>query len=351
MPPLSDILIAGRPVGPDHPPYVIAEMSGNHNHDFDRAKKLIDAAKEAGADAVKLQTYTADTITIQSDRPEFVVNEGLWKGRSLYELYEEAHTPWEWHAPLFEYAKDIGVAMFSSAFDETAIDLLEGLGAPAYKIASAEIVDWGLLEAVARTGKPVIVSTGMATDDEITDAVRVLREAGAKDIIVLHCISAYPTEVEDLNLRRIAYLEGKLGVHVGLSDHSMGVMGGVCAALAGAAVLEKHFTLNRADGGVDSAFSLNKEELAELCQKVREAHAALGDASNQLTKTEEGTRQFRRSLYFVKPLGKGEEITRDHIRSIRPGAGLLPRHLNELIGRKATADIASGTPTDWSLVE
>lgn len=347
---MKDISINGRLIGPDHPPYIIAEMSGNHNHDLDRAKLLITKAHEAGADAVKLQTYTADTITIRSDRPEFLVNEGLWKGRQLHDLYQEAHTPWDWHPILFDHARDVGITIFSSPFDPTAVEFLLELGAPAFKIASAEITDFGLIEMIGRTGKPVIMSTGMATDEEIEEALNVLKGTGNENIIVLHCISAYPTPVAGLNLNRMRYLKEKLNVHIGLSDHSMGVMGGICASVAGAVLLEKHFTLKREDGGVDSAFSLDIDELAELCQSVKEAHSSLGSAKSEVTDTEVGTRQFRRSLYFVKDVRAGDEITADAIRSIRPSNGLHPKHLREVVGKKATQDIASGTPAAWDLV-
>lgn len=261
--------ISGRSIGSDYPPYVIAEMSGNHNGDINRAKELIKAASAANADAVKLQTYTADTITIASKRPEFQIKQGLWKGRSLHELYDEAHTPWEWHAELFEYGKSLGITVFSSPFDDTAVDFLEKLGAPAYKIASPEVIDWGLLKKVAETGKPVIISSGMASDKEMIDAIRVLREGGCNQIVALHCISAYPTPIEDSNLRRIIKLKEILGVETGLSDHSMGLTAASTSIALGACVVEKHFTLSRADGGVDSAFSLEQEELAEMCANLK----------------------------------------------------------------------------------
>lgn len=345
------ISIAGRHIAEDAPPFVIAEMSGNHKGDIERAKALIEAAREAGADAVKLQTYTPDTMTIRSDRPEFRIRDGLWAGRTLHDLYEEAHTPWEWHPALFEHARDVGITLFSTPFDPTAVDMLEDLDCPFYKIASAEIVDWGLLEKVAGTGKPVIVSTGMANLREITEALEVLRTNGAGAIVVLHCISAYPTPIEEANLRRIPSLAERLNVHVGLSDHTMGLTAGIVAVALGARVLEKHFTLKRADGGIDSAFSLEKEELAAYCQGVREAAASLGDGRIEGITADEQTRQFRRSLYFVRPLRAGEVITAAHVRSIRPANGLPPRYLKTLIGRRARCDIEAGTPVAWDLVE
>lgn len=346
-----DIAIAGRAIGAAHPPYVIAEMSGNHNGDIRRAKALIDAAAWAGADAVKLQTYTADTITIRSSRPEFRIGDGLWSGRTLHELYEEAHTPWAWHPELFDYAHKAGITIFSSPFDDSAVDLLEGLGAPAYKIASAEIVDWGLLERVARTGKPVIVSSGMASDEEIGEALGVLRAAGAHQVLLLHCISAYPAPLAEANLSRIPYLRGHFGVPVGLSDHTMGAQAAQLATALGAVAVEKHFTLARADGGVDSAFSLEKEELRDFVASLREAHSALGSAEIEVAPSEAATLQFRRSLYFVRPLKRGETITSAHIRSIRPGMGLKPRYLADVIGKRAAQDIEEGTPADWPLID
>jgi len=339
--------IAGRPISPDHPPYVIAEMSGNHNGDINRARELIKAAKEAGADAVKLQTYTADTITIPSERPEFQITSGLWEGRSLHELYHEAHTPWEWHAPLFAYAKEIGITVFSSPFDPSAVDYLENLGAPAYKVASPEVIDWGLLKKIATTGKPVIISSGMATDQEMIEAIDVLRKAGCEQIVALHCISAYPTPLEQANLRRIEKLREILNVNTGLSDHSMGLTAASTAVALGACIVEKHFTLARADGGVDSAFSLEKEELANMCQNLKDVHNTLGNKNTELAPAEESTRQFRRSLYFVKDMKSGDVVTQENVRSIRPGMGLLPRYLDEILGKTINQDIGFGTPTDW----
>lgn len=342
--------IAGRMIGPGHSPYVIAEMSGNHNGSLDRAKQLVQIARDAGADAVKLQTYTADTITIRSSRPEFIVQEGLWKGRQLHELYEEAHTPWAWHPELFQLAKKVGITIFSSPFDSTAVDMLEKLGAPAYKIASAEIVDLGLMEYVASKGKPVIVSTGMATDKEIGEAVEVLRSNGARDLLVLHCNSSYPTPLSDANLARIPFLAKKFDVLVGFSDHTMGTLAASIATALGCAAFEKHFTTNRADGGVDSDFSLDAGELKEYCDGAASAFASIGREDVEVSASEAGTRQFRRSLYFVEALKAGETITARHVRSIRPANGLHTRHLKELIGRKAASNIEAGTPTDWSLV-
>lgn len=342
--------IAGRMIGPGHAPYVIAEMSGNHNGSLERAKQLVQIARNAGADAVKLQTYTADTITIRSNRPEFIVQEGLWKGRQLHELYQEAHTPWEWHPELFEFAKKIGITIFSSPFDPTAVDMLEQLDAPAYKIASAEIVDFGLMEHVASKGKPVVVSTGMATDKEISEAVEVLRSNGAKNLLVLHCNSSYPTPLSDANLARIPFLAKKFDVLVGFSDHTMGTLAASIATALGCAAFEKHFTTDRADGGVDSAFSLDAGELKEYCEGAAAAFASIGRDDVEVSASEAGTRQFRRSLYFVEALKAGETITARHVRSIRPANGLHTRHLQQIIGRKAAHDIEAGTPTAWELL-
>jgi pseudaminic acid synthase len=342
--------IDGREIGPGHAPYVIAEMSGNHNGSLARARRLIEIARDAGADAVKLQTYTADTITIRSQRPEFIVKDGLWKDRQLHDLYQEAHTPWEWHAELFAYAKELGITIFSSPFDPTAVDLLVDLGAPAFKIASAEIVDYGLMEYVASKGKPVIVSSGMANDAEIGEAVNVLRSNGTKDLLVLHCNSGYPTPLHDANLARIPFLAEKFDVQVGFSDHTMGTLAASIATALGCAAFEKHFTTDRADGGIDSAFSLDAGELKEYCDAAKDAFASIGRADVEISESEAGTRQFRRSLYFVKALNAGEVVSASHVRSIRPANGLHPKHLKSLIGKRATTAIAEGTPAAWDLV-
>lgn len=345
------ISIAGRAIGPDHPPYVVAEMSGNHNGDITRAFRILDAAKAAGADAVKLQTYRADTITIDHDAAEFFVHGGLWDGRRLYELYEEAHTPWEWHAPIFEHARKIGLTVFSSPFDDTAVDLLERLGAPAYKIASPELIDLPLIRRVARTGKPIVISTGMGTLEEIGEAVDAARGAGAQDLIVLHCTAAYPAPPEEANLATIAEIARRFDVIAGLSDHTLGVLVPSVAVAMGADFIEKHFTLDRSEGGVDSAFSLEPGELADLVEAARAARPIVGAPAFAPTAAEASVLKNRRSLYVVAPVAKGEAFTPDNVRSIRPGRGLKPKHYEAVLGRRATRDIAYGEPLDASMID
>jgi len=348
---MTTISISGRPIGPDHAPYVIAEMSGNHNGDIDRAFALIDAAKEAGADAVKLQTYTADTITIDHHGPGFDIEGGLWAGRSLYELYQEAGTPWDWHAALFEHAARRGITIFSSPFDPTAVAFLETLGAPAYKIASFELVDLPLIELCARTGKPLIMSTGMASEQEIAEAVDTARQAGNEQIVLLHCVSGYPTAIADSNLRRIPRLAERFGTIIGLSDHTPGTVVPTAATALGARVIEKHFTLRRADGGPDAAFSLEPEELRQLVEGTRAGWEALGDGIERVEASEAGSVQFRRSLYVVADIPAGGVFTPDNIRSIRPGFGLAPREIRQILGKRARHAVSRGTPLDWDMVE
>lgn len=347
--PSASFAISGRPIGPGHPPYVIAELSGNHNGDIARAFALMDAAKAAGADAVKLQTYTADTITIDHDGPGFVVDGGLWAGRKLHELYREAHTPWQWHPALFGHARKLQIHCFSSPFDPTAIDLLESLDAPAYKIASFEIIDLPLIARAARAGKPLIISTGMASADEIAEAVAAASDAGATAIALLHCVSGYPTPAAEANLARIAVLKARFPCPIGLSDHTLGHEVAIAAVALGADLVEKHFTLARADGGPDAAFSLEPAELKSLCDGVRIAHAAIGRAEYGRASSEAGNVVFRRSLYVVSDIKQGEAFTAANLRSIRPGHGLLPKHLPELLGRRAACDIARGTPMRFDL--
>lgn len=342
--------IAGRRIAADQPPYVIAELSGNHNGDIERAFAIIEASAAAGASAVKLQTYTADTITIDHDGPGFVIEDGPWAGRRLHDLYREAHTPWEWHEALFAKARSHGLGVFASVFDETSVDFLESLGCPAYKIASFEIVDLPLIARAARTGKPMILSTGMAGLAEIEAAVAAARGAGCRDLILLHCISGYPTPASEANLATIPHLAQAFGTAVGLSDHTLGVAVSVAAVALGAVVIEKHVTLRRSDGGPDAAFSLEPDELRLLCDAVRDAQAARGGVAYGCQPSEAASLQFRRSLYAVRDIRAGEALTADNVRSIRPGYGLAPRHLPEIIGRRADRDIARGTPLAWKMI-
>jgi N-acetylneuraminate synthase len=337
------VQIAGRTIGGDAPPFVIAELSGNHNGDLQRAMRLIEAAADAGADAVKLQTYTADTITIDHDGPEFLIRGGLWDGRRLYDLYQEACTPWEWHEALFARGRELGMVVLSSPFDTTAIDFLETLDAPAYKIASFEIIDTPLIRHAAATGKPLIISTGMARRDEIADAVAATRETGDAGLVLLHCTSGYPTPPEDSNLRTIPDLARSFDVVTGLSDHTPGIAVSMAAIALGAAVIEKHVTLARADGGPDAAFSLEPDELKALVDGCRQAHAALGGVRGDPSPSEAGNLVLRRSLYAVADIGAGETFTGDNVRSIRPGHGLAPKLLPDLLGRRAATAIKRGT--------
>ena len=347
---MTDFAIAGRPIGPGHPPYVIAELSGNHNGDLGRALALVDAAAEAGADAIKLQTYTADTITLDSDLPDFVIAKGPWAGRRMHALYQEAHTPWEWHPALFARARDLGLACFSTPFDPTAIDFLRTLDPPAWKIASFELVDLPLIEHVARTGGPMIMSTGMASLSEIEAAVAAARGAGCRELMLLWCVSGYPTPAEEANLLTLPHLAAAFGLPVGLSDHTMGLAVPVAAVTLGAVAIEKHLTLARADGGPDAGFSLEPAEFEAMARAVREAASALGRVSYEPKPSEAPSRPFRRSLYAVADIAAGEALTEANVRSIRPANGLAPRHLPDVLGRRALVPIARGTPLSWSLI-
>ena len=338
------IRIAGRLVGPDNPPYVIAELSANHNGNIDNAFRLIEEARKSGADAVKLQTYRPNTITLDSNLPDFQIKEGLWAGRTLYELYEWAHTPWEWHKPLFDHARKLGITLFSSPFDATAVDLLEDLGAPAYKIASFEAVDLPLIEYVARTGKPMIISTGMADVEEIQEAIHAARSAGCKQLAILHCVSGYPAPAEDYNLRTIVDMIERFGLVTGLSDHTLDNTTAIASVVLGAAIIEKHFTLDRNGGGPDDSFSLEPEDLTALCRDSKTAWKALGRVDYGRKSSEQGNVQFRRSLYFVKDMKAGDVITKDCVRSVRPGYGLEPKYSDKLIGRAVAREISANTP-------
>jgi pseudaminic acid synthase len=338
--------IAGRQIGADHAPYVIAEMSANHNGNIETAFKIIEAAKASGADAVKMQTYTPDTITLKCDSEEFRIHGGLWDGRTLYELYEEAHTPWEWHAPLFAHARKLGITLFSSPFDSTAVDLLEDLNAPAYKIASFEAVDLPLIKYAASTGKPMIISTGMADVQEIQEAIDAAREGGCKELAVLHCVSGYPAPAADYNLRTIPDMIQRFGLITGLSDHTLDNTTAIASVALGASIIEKHFTLDRKGGGPDDSFSLEPVELAALCRDTKTAWSAMGRVDYSRKASEEGNVKFRRSLYFVKALKAGELITKDAVRSVRPGFGLSPKYLQAVVGSVAARNISKYQPVD-----
>lgn len=345
-----EIEIAGRRIGADHEPFVICELSGNHNGSLDRALSMIDAAADTGCDAIKIQTYTADTITMDVDRPEFRIQGGLWDGRSLYELYQEAYTPYDWHPALFERARAREVILFSSPFDETAVDLLADLDAPAFKIASFEAVDLPLIRYAAAKGKPLIISTGMANLAEIEAARDAALSAGAPGVVLLHCVSSYPAVLDDANVRTVADMARRFDCPVGLSDHTMGTAASVAAIALGASVIEKHFTLARADGGPDAAFSLEPVEFAALVRDCKDAWKALGRAHYDLLGSERGNAQFRRSLYVAADVRAGEALTRANVRSIRPGHGLAPAHLDTVLGRKAARDLVRGEPLAWDMV-
>lgn len=344
------ITIAGRRIAADQAPYVIAEMSANHNGSIETAFKLIEAAKQVGADAVKLQTYRPDTITLNCDSEDFRIRGGLWDGRTLYDLYQEAHMPWEWHAPLFAHAREHGITIFSSPFDNTAVDLLEDLNAPAYKIASFEAVDLALIRYVASTGKPMIISTGMADAEEIQEAIDAARAGGCKELAILHCVSGYPAPTGDYNLRTIPDMIQRFGLVTGLSDHTMDNTTAITSVAMGASIIEKHFTLDRMAGGPDDSFSLEPLDLAALCKDSEIAWAALGRVDYGRKSSEQGNVKFRRSLYFVKDMRAGEVITLDSIRSVRPGFGLAPKQLSEVLGKRVKRDVTHATPVSWEML-
>ena len=348
---LPSIFIAGRRIAADEPPYIIAEISANHNGKLATALKLVDVAKEMGADAVKLQTYRPDTITLNSSLPDFQISAGLWKGRTLYELYEEAHMPWEWHAPLFERAQKIGITIFSSAFDTTAVDLLENLNAPAYKVASFEAIDLPLIRYIARCGKPMIISTGMADFEEIGEAIAAAKDGGCKEIAVLHCVSGYPAPAADYNLHTIPNMLLNFKLVTGLSDHTLDNTTAIASIALGASIVEKHFTLDRRGGGPDDSFSLEPSELNALCRQTKTAWAALGKIDYGVKSSEQGNVQFRRSLYFTKNLKAGELVTMDAVRSTRPGYGLAPKFRDKVVGKKVRADVDYATPVSWDVLE
>ena len=337
----------------DGQPFIIAEMSGNHNQSLERALAIVDAAAEAGVDAVKIQTYTADTMTLDIDMGEFFIGDkdSLWKGESLYHLYEKAHTPWEWHKPIFDRCKEHGIMGFSTPFDDSSVDFLEALGVPCYKIASFENVDLPLIRKVARTGKPLIVSTGMTTVSELDDLVRTARENGCMNLTLLKCTSSYPASPEGTNLCTIPHMRELFGCAVGLSDHTLGIGAAVASVVLGASVIEKHFTLSRADGGVDVAFSLEPDEMAQLVKECRAAYEALGEISYAVQELEKKSLVFRRSLYVTEDMKAGEAFTEKNLRRIRPGFGLAPKYYDVILGKRANRDIGRGTPVQWELIE
>lgn len=344
--------IAGRKIGRHCPPFIIAEMSGNHNQSLERALEIVEAAAKTGAHALKIQTYTPDTMTLDLDEREFHISDpnSLWAGSSLYKLYGEAYTPWEWHKPIFERARELGIIPFSTPFDDTAVDFLESLDAPCYKIASFENTDLPLIRYAAATGKPLIISTGMATVAELDETVRAAREAGCKDLILLKCTSTYPAAADNTNILTIPHLRELFACEVGVSDHTMGVGVSVAGVALGATVIEKHFTLNRADGGVDSAFSMEPAEMAQLVVESERAWQSLGQVSYGPTDKEKASLAFRRSLYIVKDMKTGEALTQENLRAIRPGYGLPPKYLPALLGRRLAKDVPMGTAMSWDLV-
>jgi pseudaminic acid synthase len=349
---ISDFKIGERLIGPGQPVYVIAEISANHNQDFEQALRLLHAAKGAGADAVKLQTYTPDTITIRSDQEYFRIGGGtLWDGRTLYDLYGEAHTPWEWQPKLKQVADDLGLELFSSPFDSTAVDFLEAMSVAAYKLASCELVDIGLIQKMAGTGKPLLISTGMATVEEIAEALKAAADAGSTQVALLKCTAAYPALPAEMNLRTIPEMARRFQVPVGLSDHSVGIAVPAAAVALGACIIEKHITLSRSQPGPDSAFSLEPEEFKSMVEAVRVAEKALGEVQFGPSAHEKSTRVFRRSLFIVEDVKQGETLTPENVRSIRPGHGLHTRHLPEVIGKRAVRNIERGTPVTWDLIE
>lgn len=344
------ITINGRNIGPDFPPYIIAELSANHNGDINRAFRIMEEAKRAGADAIKLQTYTHETITMDCSSEEFQIHGGLWDGQSLYELYKGAHMPWEWHRPLFDKARELGITIFSSPFDFTAVELLEDLNAPAYKIASFEVVDLPLIKCVAQTGKPLIISTGMANEEEIAEAIKTAKDNGCQELIVLHCVSGYPAPAEQYNLKTITDIAERFGVLSGLSDHTIDNATAITSVALGACLIEKHVTLDRNGGGADDSFSLEPKELAQLCKDAKTAWYALGKVSYERTEAEKGNVKFRRSLYVTKDIQAGETFTSQNVRSIRPGFGLAPKYYESILGQVASRDISKGSPMKRDMI-
>jgi len=346
-----ELNIDGRIIGDDHPPYIVAELSANHNGSLETALKILERAKECGADAVKLQTYTADTITLNSDREEFMIKGGLWDGRILYDLYNEAHLRWAWHKPLFEHARKLEITIFSTPFDNTAVDLLEDLNAPAYKIASFEAVDLPLIKYVANTGKPMIISTGMADAEEIGEAIEAAREGGCKELAILHCVSGYPASPEDYNLRTIKDMRERFGLVTGLSDHTLDNTTAIASVVMGSSIIEKHFTLDRNGGGPDDSFSMEPPDLTALCRDAKTAWSALGKVDYGMKSSEQANIKFRRSLYFVKALKAGDVITANAVRSVRPGYGIAPKFVEHIVGKKVVRNIEKNSPVCFDDLE
>ena len=346
-----EININGRLIAEDSPPYVIAEISANHNGNFETAIEIIKSAKRCGADAVKIQTYTADTITLNADSEDFQIKGGLWDGRTLYDLYDEARMPWEWHKPLFDFSRKLGITIFSSPFDNTAVDLLEDLNAPAYKIASFEAIDLALIKYVASTGKPMIISTGMADAEEISEAIEAAREGGCKELAILHCVSGYPASPEDYNLRTIKDMRERFGLITGLSDHTLDNTTAIASVVMGSSIIEKHFTLDRNGGGPDDSFSMEPPDLTALCRDAKIAWSALGKVDYGLKSSEQANIKFRRSLYFVKALKAGDVITADAVRSVRPGYGIAPKFVEHIVGKKVVRNIEKNSPVCFDDLE
>ena len=347
----NSITINGRKIGNDFSPYIIAEMSANHNGDISNACKIIDMAKSSGADCIKMQTYTPNTLTIDCNLPDFRLTDGLWAGQSLYQLYNSAFTPWEWHKPLFDYAQKLDITIFSSPFDNTAVDLLEDLNTPAYKIASFEAVDLSLIKYVAQTGKPMIISTGMADAEEIQEAIEAAKEGGCTELAILHCVSGYPAPAEDYNLKTLTDMQQKFGLVTGLSDHTIDNTTAISSVALGASTIEKHVTLDRNGGGPDDSFSLERKELKQLCKSVRIAWKTLGKVDYCVKSSEQDSIKFRRSLYFIKDINIGETITREHVRSIRPGYGLPPKYLENIIGLQVIRNVKRGESVQAKLLK
>ena len=346
----GEVEINGRRIGGENDPYIVAEMSGNHKGEIENAFKIVTKAKECGADAIKIQTYTADTITINHDSPEFIVKDGIWKGKKLYNLYQEAHTPWEWHSKLFKHAQKIGITIFSSPFDLTSVDFLEELNCPVYKIASPELIDIPLIKKVAKTGKPMILSTGLASYKEINEAINAAREEGATKLIVLHCTSSYPAPPEEANLRAIKEISNSFKVISGLSDHTKGITIPLLSVMMGAKVIEKHFMLNEGEGGLDSQFSINPEELRTLVETTKLANLSKGDGRLRVADCEKTSIQSRKSLYVISNIKKGEIFTPLNVKSIRPGLGIKPSYYESILGKKASRDIKFGEPLCHSMI-